>query len=334
MKIKIFLTAVAALMLTTACNDTDIDLFSSPSEDQGQGTLRHTGSTVSTLDFAWEPVDNVYQYGYTLYMDASAVRQGVTQETSIHFDNLETDTEYSLHIECFGFNGASTKVYVLTARTNGVTQLATPDLSAPEFANADGVVTISWPAVENAGYYTCTLTSELLDEPTVTIVETSSVSFSGLANGDYTLTVVAGSDDDNYVDSYAATYEFNLDRVAVATYTGTYSSILFGSYECQIVIYDDGVYSIKKFYGFEGYDLEFSLGANNVVTFTNHYYQSGAYKYIATGYPTDGDYYAVAIYESTDYVEYTKSGSTCTLEFYVYVGDTGQGGYEKFVWTE
>lgn len=77
--------------------------------------------------------------------------------------------------------------------------LTTPNIKA-EATDTD-TVTVSWDAVANATGYEVTLG----DQTQTVAADVTSVDFTGLAAGDYTVTVIAKGDNANYADSDAAT---------------------------------------------------------------------------------------------------------------------------------
>lgn len=85
------------------------------------------------------------------------------------------------------------------------TQLATPSLSVEDQTNTS--FTVTWKAVTNADSYTYTLNGGAEETTTSTSVE-----FTSLAAGDYTVKVKATSEDENYTDSEWASTEVTLEE--------------------------------------------------------------------------------------------------------------------------
>lgn len=85
------------------------------------------------------------------------------------------------------------------------TQLATPSLSVEDQTNTS--FTVTWKAVTNADSYTYTLNGGAEETTTSTSVE-----FTSLAAGDYTVKVKATSEDENYTDSEWASTKVTLEE--------------------------------------------------------------------------------------------------------------------------
>lgn len=85
------------------------------------------------------------------------------------------------------------------------TQLATPSLSVEDQTNTS--FTVTWKAVTNADSYTYTLNGGAEETTTSTSVE-----FTSLIAGDYTVKVKATSEDENYTDSEWASTKVTLEE--------------------------------------------------------------------------------------------------------------------------
>lgn len=85
------------------------------------------------------------------------------------------------------------------------TQLATPSLSVEDQTNTS--FTVTWKAVANADSYTYTLNGGAEETTTATSVE-----FTSLTAGDYTVKVKATSEDENYTDSEWASTKVTLEE--------------------------------------------------------------------------------------------------------------------------
>ena len=85
------------------------------------------------------------------------------------------------------------------------TQLATPSLSVEDQTNTS--FTVTWKAVTNADSYTYTLNGGAEETTTSTSVE-----FTSLTAGDYTVKVKATSEDENYTDSEWASTNVTLEE--------------------------------------------------------------------------------------------------------------------------
>lgn len=85
------------------------------------------------------------------------------------------------------------------------TQLATPSLSVEDQTNTS--FTVTWKAVANADSYTYTLNGGAEETTTATSVE-----FTSLTAGDYTVKVKATTEDENYTDSEWASTKVTLEE--------------------------------------------------------------------------------------------------------------------------
>ncbi len=324
---KYMLIALGAMMVS--CDDNDINIFSSPGVDDPTLSGSQGATTVSALTFGWQAVDGVNQYGYQLAdPDGTVVREGVTSENTVTFTKLTASTTYTLTVEAFGANGVNTRRFTMTGTTGDIISLSAP--TGFEMTQSRGKITISWPAVEHASLYTYTVVDAEGETVTDGTVSDPQVTLSGLAIGEYTLTVYATSDDETYSQSGTATYVFERNREVILTKQGTYESYYLGTWPCTLDICDDGSYIIHDFMQVEGYDLEFSIGDDNGVNFLNYYDENGSYRYMATGLETD---YYIAFYQSIDYAYYTNTaeeGSAVTMLAYYATDDVG--GYDVFRW--
>lgn len=325
---KYLLVGVAAMMV--ACDDNDIDIFSSPVVDDASLSGATEATTVSALTFAWQPVDGVNQYGYSLADPEGKVqREGVVNEPTVTFTKLNASTTYTLTVEAFGANGVNTRRFTMSGTTGDIISLNAPVNF--EIEQLSGKVTIKWSAIEHADHYGYTVVNaeaETVDEGTV---DEPSLTISGLAVGDYTFTVYAYSDDEAYSQSGTATYLFARTREVKQSKEGTYESYWLGSWPCTLDICDDGSYVIRNFMQVEGYDLELAIGDDNAVQFVNAYSSTGLYRYVETGLIDD---YYIAFYESPDYSYYYSDdevGKYIMMCAY-YATDAGDGGYDYFRW--
>lgn len=178
-------------------------------ENAGLGV---TGQSPNSLDFSWQSIDGVNQYGYELYhANGTKVAADVTQNTHVSFTDLEQNTVYTLKVYAYApIPGNQSAIYTLEAKTGAQIPLATPaNLQATIETNGD--VTISFGAVEHADYYQYELTSTLVSQSGEWTATTNTLS--GLATDSYTLTVTAHSYDTDYCMSGAATIQFNLQQM-------------------------------------------------------------------------------------------------------------------------
>lgn len=327
MKKFLLLIGVAAMM--AACNDDDIYVFDSPVVDDPSLSGGIDANTVSALTFSWQAVEGVNQYGYELTdPDGKVQREGVTSETTIIFTKLSSSTTYTLTVEAYGANGVNTRRFSMTGTTGDIISLSAP--TGFTQSQEKGKITITWNEVANADHYFYTVTDAAGESIAEDTTDDNTISLSGLAIGDYTLTVYATSDDETYSQSGTASYLFSRNREVTSTKEGTYESYLYGSWPCTMDICDDGSYVIHNFMQVEGYDLEFSIGDDNAVQYLNYYEVYGQYRYVATGLE---EAYYIAYYEGVDYSYYYHSeeeGSYVMLCAY-YPGDDA-GGYDYFRW--
>lgn len=177
-------------------------------ENAGLGV---TGQSPNSLDFSWQSINGVNQYGYELYhANGTKVASDVTHNTYVSFTDLEQNTFYTLKVYAYApIPGNQSAIYTLEAKTGAQIPLATPaNLQAVIETNGD--VTVSFGAVEHADYYQYELTSTLMSQSGEWTATTNTLS--GLANDAYTLTVTAHSYDTDYCMSGAATTQFNLQQ--------------------------------------------------------------------------------------------------------------------------
>ena len=232
--------------------------------------------TVSTISFSWAPVEGASQYAYELYdADDKQVSGygGVTTATSYIATGLKHNTAYTLKVWAYSpldGNRSTSPVATLTATTNAPQPLGKPQEAETSINGSS--VTVTWPQVDHATAYTYTLTSggETIDSGTAS---GNSVTFGNLAIGDYTLTLVAISDDENYTDSepFAVTFSVEKRKQEQWRATGTYhSAALDKDFTADIVSYDDGTYTIEKPFGEEGYNISFSVDASTGILIPQH----------------------------------------------------------------
>lgn len=260
-KIFAMLVSLACCFGFYSCSDNDDPkpALQNPSVSQSAGAY-------NTLSFEWNDVPNAVQYGYRLSdADGMAIAAGVTHDKSATFTDLLPATTYTLQVWAFAsMDGdySTPPAVTLTATTDPLVTLATP--SGLTLSSDNGYVyTASWNAVDNAIDYTYTVRNAegaLIEQNTIS--ETSVV-FNNLENGDYSFSVLAEGYG-GYESSSPASANFNVDKPEVITpiYTvkGTYYSERLGaSWTAYMDAYADGTYSIRAFYGVEGYNLDFRV---------------------------------------------------------------------------
>lgn len=199
--------------------------------------LEVTGQTPNSLDFSWQSIKSVNQYGYELYHpDGTKVIADVTQNTYASFTDLEQNTLYTLKVYAYApIPGNQSAIYTLQAKTGSQIPLATPaNLNAVIESNGD--VTVSFESVEHADYYQYELTSSLVSQSGEWTETTNTLT--GLSTDTYTLTVVAHSYDSEYCMSGAATTQFTLEQTMLAT-------------PANLVISQDVSYSAETYIDFD-----------------------------------------------------------------------------------
>ncbi|MGN0052489.1 MAG: fibronectin type III domain-containing protein [Bacteroides sp.] len=111
-------------------------------------------ATVSTLQFSWQAVPGAVQYAYQLHDAAGNLVQGdVTNTTSATFTQLTDNTTYTLTVwayAAYGSEQSRSATVTLTATTLPILQLQAPQAQVQVDG---GSVSVSWPAVADAGYY-------------------------------------------------------------------------------------------------------------------------------------------------------------------------------------
>ncbi len=335
MKTVKYLLVAAATLGLAACNDNDIDIFSSPVVDDPSLSGVLDGTTVSALAFSWPEVAGVHQYGYALAdPEGNVVRQGVTDETSVSFTRLDASTTYVLTVEAYGGNGESTRRFTLTGTTGDITALSAPTNIAK--AQANGEVTITWDAVANASQYNVVLRDAeeevILDDA----VSEPQIILSGLALGEYTIVVNASSDNEAFSQSGSTTYIFTRDRLVLETKVGKYTSHLLGTWECTMDFCDDDSYVLHNFMNVDGYDLVFAIDSDKGVKILNAYdsytQDSQVFQYVYTGLADDNS--SVVLIQNAKYSYYSYSAkegqSVCLSAFYP--SQQLVGGMDYFRW--
>lgn len=277
---KILFISLALLALASCSNDDFVPTpLDSPILSEGEE------KSVSTLTFHWNKVADAVQYVYELRdMDGELVTGNVTTATSLAVTYLQPNTTYTLTVWALAAVGGpktTSPIATLTATTNAQKPLITPDLDCEI---ADNIVTISWPVVEGAEWYTFILkdaAGAVVREERVT---SNNVSLSNLEDGQYSMTVTAESSDENFCPSEAATVTFDFQRIAFEGWTGkgTMTTPTGQTYAAVLHFLNDGSYVIPAFAGVEGYDLCFKV-AEGELSITNATSVSGGYYTVPTG---------------------------------------------------
>ena len=331
----LLLSMAAVCMTLSSCSDDTVTKTPLQAPVVSEGA-----KTVSTISFSWAPVEGASQYAYELYdADDKQVSGygGVTTATSYIATGLKHNTAYTLKVWAYSpldGNRSTSPVATLTATTNAPQPLGKPQEAETSINGSS--VTVTWPQVDHATAYTYTLTSggETVDSGTAS---GNSVTFGNLAIGDYTLTLVAISDDENYTDSepFAVTFSVEKRKQEQWRATGTYhSAALDKDFTADIVSYDDGTYTIEKPFGEEGYNISFSVDASTGILIPQDAYTDSdgwTYFYPSSQYYT-GSYLGDASYSN---FEGDKSKGELWFGTYLYQMDgtlVGDWGYDTFSW--
>lgn len=307
-------TNIFAMLLSLACaaGMTACDEDAVKQELQAP-VVSETAGNYQSLDFEWTPVANTTQYGYKLYdPEGIVVEAGVTQDTKAHFSELLPSTTYKLLV--WAFAGPDTDYTTspaaeLTATTGALIKLETP--SGLTVTDANGAVTATWNAVQGAESYSYALSSSAGMISSGTTVKTS-VKISGLEEGDYTFSVSALTTAGGYLPSDAATAELYLASTVTESWraNGTYYSEIMGrSWNATIIAYSDGTYSIPAFYGVEGYDFNFTVESNGMITILSGTPNGDYYRTVPTGVESVGDLFVYpSEYQYTGFDGSSKGG--------------------------
>lgn len=275
----IFLLAAACMGAFSSCSDDD---------DTLNGKLDKTNAevlsqSVSSLSFTWKAIKNASQYAYELSdPDKNLVESGVTTDLAASFTKLKPNTTYQLKVWAYGAYGSgyetSEPIY-LTATTPAVVQLGMPEVKV---VTSGATTTASWKSVEHAKKYEYYVklkgADKVLESGTLTDTE---VALYGLV-GEYELGVKSLSTSEAYSDSEYDKVEFKVEKREVWRTVGTFNDGAGNSWKATIVAYSNDSYTILKWYGNEGYDLEFSVTSGGNVAVTNAYKDDGSWYYVRT----------------------------------------------------
>lgn len=320
----IALVAVAAL---AACSDDDDNIVR---EGLTQNGITLTASTVSSLSFSWESVDNAVQYGYRLLdTDSTVVDGGVTTGTTASFSSLSDDTEYIFELTSFAeYNSGKYKnadAKFVNVKTEKIVPLDAPVLASEVKAEK---VTVSWDAVENADKYYV----EIVDSNDSIVNDTTtstSYSFTGTVGLTYSVSVSADTEAEAYSQSEWATVSdlvpVKSDKVEIWRVTGSLNEpdITGTTMTKTLVAYDDGTYSLLDFvYDGSGYNLDFEVTSAGEMNITNG--GTAVNGYIPVAY-SDG--YLAYIYAGSGYSSFNATEGK--LWYYSY---SNNGGYCNFTW--
>lgn len=323
--------ALFAMVSFTSCSD---DEEKTPLQ---MPTLTQDALTVSTLAFHWDNVKEATQYAYELIDSReNVVLADVTQSTTLMATGLKPNTEYTLKVWAFSAmdsDKSTSPIATIKATTNQQIPLVSP--TNAETANGNGGVIVTWPEVEHATGYKYILSNGMNGT-----TYTNSVVLTGLELGEYTLSIIAISDDETYGDSAPFKFSFKRVRNEIWRHTGTYTmkNLPEGSnrFVTDIVAYDDGTYCIENPYGSAGYSINFSTELN----------EDNELRMVPFGYEMDAGFNIVQVTpkleldmfcsETYSYFYCDQDGSKGNLWFWSIVydenGQVGAGGYDEFEW--
>ncbi len=297
-------------------------------------TLTEGAKTVSSIVFNWQPVDGASQYAYELYDNQGAkVTADVTTTTTVVATGLKPQTQYTLKVWAFSpvdGNRSTSPIATITATTNEQIPLVAP--TAATAATVSGGVTITWPAVEHATAYKYSLSNG-----TTGVTPTNSVTLTALERGTYTITLVATSSDETYADSEPFQFTFERTRAELWRKTGTYTAANLpdgsNTFTADIVAYDDGSYTIEAPYGVAGFNISFSVDADN----NNAITPIGSLSYGGYEYFWVSTQYDLGMYCSGGYSAFEGGKQKGEVWFYTIIYDAdgnevGEGGYDVFDW--
>ena len=327
-----------AILLCVACS---IGLYSCSDDDAKQPlanpAVNTSGTSYQSLTFSWDAIPNAVQYGYRLTEEGDGYSEsGVTKATKIKFNNLQPATTYQLEVWAFAaLDGdySTPPAVVLTATTDALTKLGTPQLTVEEIR---GIVHASWDPVENAqSYYYEVSGSGNQTVASGTTTETT-VDIRGLVRGDYKFSVYATTAQGGFEQSDAAIGTFQITTSEIWRVTGTYYSVaLDSSWNATLIAYSNSTYSILSFYGVEGYNLDFSIDESNtgdMFSFVNgELYEQGRWKYwlIDTGVE-----YPDKLWTSPwrNACKFEGNATAGEVQIGLYYGDDQDWGYDTFTW--
>lgn len=330
-KAKLTAILLLAAVAFTACSE-DCEKLG---EGLTQNGITLVSSTVSSLSFSWEPVDNAVQYGYRLLdADGNVIGGGVTTGTTASFTGLNDDTDYTFELTSFAqYKGeySNSEAKTVSVKTEKIVPLDTPVLTYE--VNYENV-TVNWDAVENADKYYVKVTDSEGKEECDTITDTS-YSFKGTVGLTYTVSVSADTELEAYSQSdwgkaEGITPVASPKKTALWTVEGTMNdqAIYKSSYKKKMTAYSDGTYVIEDYlYDGSGCDLEFTVGSDNMLSIQNGTYDSATGYYTVEYYPG----YKAYIYPWYNYSGFDEDG--CSLYFYV-KDDYDNSGYCTFTWNK
>lgn len=331
MIMKRYILPIAALAVSaalTSCGDDDEKVWvtDAPDIDISQNDASYT-----SLTFEWEAVAGVNQYGYELTdPDGNMAARGVTDDNTITFTGLKPSTTYTLTVYIYGPDGTTTRRIVITATTETLVKLATPAVTAEQ---RGARIDLSWTAVDNAGYYHYSYLaggSEVSGD-----TEECSLQLRGIPAGEYTISVTAMSDAEGYLPSEAANCTFSRIRNEKWSVEGNFTSALLGSankWNAVMTAYDDGSYTIAGWYGVAGYDLEFTVNADNSLEIESGTLDAWGYCLVESGNPSVPVVNIWPYSDASGVYSAFDGGEEYGMVWY-YASDGGSTtGYDTFEW--
>lgn len=260
---QIFMLIFLGMTLLSACNDDDTTLVPLDTPN-----VVNNDATVSSLTFTWDKMKDATSYFYELTDPFGTIVAGeVTVSNTTTITHLQPSTTYTLSVYAYAAvtsSNTTSKVATLTATTADVITLDAPSPVAESRGNS---VTISWNAIEHAGFY---VYSYFMNNEEVKGQTTEcSITLNALPDGEYHLSIFADSEDEAFSKSISATVTFTFTSVkgepTIEDLCGTYTMQTSGS-ECleslswtnfssketiTITKVDDNTISIKDpFYGY------------------------------------------------------------------------------------
>lgn len=201
---KTILTTIAlALGMAAAACSSDDDTVKTPLES---GTLVCTGATVSTLSFAWEPVEGAIQYTVTLADSEGRTEYGAsTNDCALTIEELPDGTEFTASLVAYA-PLSSAHSESLPSSVSCVTEAIIPLATPQKFkvVKQGNWITAQWNEVENADYYVLSYGLQGVDPDEVELTTRSYRMSADLPAGEYTFTVTAWSDAEEYGESEPA----------------------------------------------------------------------------------------------------------------------------------
>ena len=126
-------------------------------------------------------------------------------------------------------------------------QLGTPQAVAAE---NNGIITIVWPAVDNAEYYYVYVDveeSQVGNTEYATVTDNTNYALSNLQPGEHTIYVFAMTDNENYSLSEGFKLTFiTAENELWRNEASYYSETIDATFPVQVVAYEDGSYTITN----------------------------------------------------------------------------------------